>query len=242
MNSVKPLRSSHKNNTITETESLGDAAHALIIVDMQNFYLKSDSSYCRFFNALQPGCLDFIIRRCETIVIPNIRRLLEHFRRNNLPVLFLRLCGMDPDRNDLHRFFHETYRKGLQAGLENVYPLCDDKYAEIIDEIKPLRAERVVDKTTFSPFTLANFDLILKNSGVSALVFTGIATSQCVETTARDASERGYRIIHIEDAQADYDELSHTSSLFSSRGVCGGFIVSTEEYCNQGRAEIIDKP
>jgi ureidoacrylate peracid hydrolase len=126
--------------------------------------------------------------------------------------------------------------------LENVYPLCDDRYAEIVDEIKPLRTERVVDKTTFSPFTHANFDLILKSSGVSALVFTGIATSQCVETTARDASERGYRIIHIEDAQADYDELSHTSSLFSSQGVCGGFIVSTEEYCNRERAEIIDKP
>jgi nicotinamidase-related amidase len=61
-------------------------------------------------------------------------------------------------------------------------------------------------------------------------VFTGLSTSQCVETTARDASERGYHIVHIEDAQADYDELSHASSLYSSQGVCGGFIMTAEEY------------
>ncbi len=221
---------------------MGGEVHSLIIIDMQNFYLKRDSSYHRFFNALQPGCLEYIINRCENLVIPNIQQLLAHFRERGQSIIFLRLCGMDPQRNDLHHFFQETYRKGKRAGFENVYPLCGDKYAEIIYEIRPLASEPVISKTTFSPFTRTDLDSTLKSRGISALVFAGLSTSQCVETTARDASERGYRIIHIEDAQADYDELSHTSSLYSSQGVCGGTVLSTEEYCSQEREKITEKP
>jgi biuret amidohydrolase len=220
---------------------LGGDAHSLVVVDMQNYYLKRDSSYYRFFSALQPGCLDYIIHRCETMVIPNIRRLLGHFRERDLPVIFLRLCGTDPQRSDLHFFFQETFRKGRLAGFEDVYPLCGDGYADILYDIRPLGSEPVVNKTTFSPFTRTDFDSNLKSRGISTLVVTGLSTSQCVETTARDASERGYRIIHIEDAQADYDELSHTSSLYSSQGVCGGTVLSTEEYLTQEHDRISKK-
>jgi nicotinamidase-related amidase len=201
---------------------------------MQNYYLKGNSPYHNYFNAIQPGCLDYICNRCETIVIPNIRRLIDIFRKESLPVVYLRLCGKDPDRADLHRFFRETYLKSRRAGFDNVYPLESDPYADIIDEIKPLPSETIVNKTTFSPFTGANFDSILRNLGVSVLVFSGLSTSQCVETTARDASDRGYRIVLIEDAQADYDELSHTSSLVSSQGVCGGSVVTTDDFIRMG--------
>ena len=57
-----------------------DERPALIIVDMQNYYLKKTSAYWAYFNTLQPGCLDYIAHRCESIVIPNIRLLLECFR------------------------------------------------------------------------------------------------------------------------------------------------------------------
>ena len=62
------------------------------------------------------------------------------------------------------------------------------------------------------------------------LVFVGLATSQCVDTTARDAADRGYTVIHIEDGQADYNEMFHNASLFASRGVCGGLLYETDEY------------
>jgi biuret amidohydrolase len=213
---------------------LNNAAPALIVVDMQNYYLKRESSYYNYFSTIQPGCLDYIENRCETTVIPNIQRLLESFRGQSLPVIFLRLCGKDPDRNDLHRFFRDTYIRGKRAGFDNVYPLENDPYADIIDEIKPLPSETIINKTTFSPFTSTNFDAILRKTGVTILVFAGLSTSQCVETTARDASDRGYQIIHIEDAQADYDELSHTSSLISSQGVCGGYITKTDDFIRAG--------
>jgi biuret amidohydrolase len=215
-----------------------DSVSALIIVDMQNYYLKTDSPYHRYFTDIQPGCLDYIRERCETVVVPNIRRLIDRCRDMSIPVLFLRLCGKDPDRADLHRFFKELYQKAKLAGYDNVYPLENDPYADMIEELRPLASETVINKTTFSPFTSTDIDAMLKRMGVDTLIFTGLSTSQCVETTARDASDRGYRVVHIEDAQADYDEISHTSSLYSSQGVCGGIIATTEEFIMCGMPEI----
>lgn len=203
---------------------------ALIVVDMQKYYLHPDSPYARYFNSIRPGCLDYLLKRSGSLVIPNIRRCIERFRRRNMPVIFLRLCGHDPERRDLHRFFRETYVRGMHAGFNAVYPLADDPWADIVDELEPLPTDIVIDKTTFSPFTATAIDSILRNEGVERLVLTGLATSQCVETTARDASERGYSIVLLEDAQTDYDELTHLSSLLSSRGVCGGNVMTTDEY------------
>ncbi len=207
-----------------------EPAPALVIVDMQNYYLRPDSPYARYFNFFKAGCLDYIRNRCSATVIPNIRLLLELFRGASLPVVYLRLCGTKPDRSDLHPFFAETYRKGLLAGFDDIYPLAQDPMAGVIAELSPMRGETVIDKTTFSPFTATGLDALLRGLGVSELVFTGLATSQCVDTTARDASDRGYGVVHIEDAQADYDEMIHAYSLIASQGVCGGQVTAAANY------------
>jgi len=208
---------------------------ALVIVDMQKYYLLPESSYYRYFSDMQPGCLDYIYRRCKSTVIPNIIALLNFFELNKSPVIFLKLCGQSPDRKDLHRFFTTTWKKGESAGYENIYPVESDPMADIIDELNPQPCKKnilIINKTTFSPFTCADIDERLKKMEIHTLVFTGIATSQCVETSARDASDRGYSVIHIEDAQADYSETFHNASLFASQGVCGGVIYRTKEFLN----------
>ncbi|HON79638.1 MAG TPA: isochorismatase family cysteine hydrolase [Spirochaetota bacterium] len=199
----------------------------LIIVDMQNYYLQSESSYSRYFDALYPGSLDYIHTRCRDLVVPNIARLITLFRENHEEILYLRLCGRKKDRSDLHRFFRETWEQGKQKGFDDVYPLSSDAMADVIADIAPAAGDHVFNKTTFSPFSSTGIMEQLRVLGITKLVFTGLATSQCVETTARDASDMGIDVIHIEDAQADYDESTHMASLYSSRGVCGGDIYST---------------
>jgi nicotinamidase-related amidase len=108
--------------------------------------------------------------------------------------------------------------------------MSTDPEADIIDLLKPKKTDIIINKTTFSPFSSTDIDRRLKSMGIRNLIFTGLATSQCVETSARDASDRGYDVIHISDAQADYDEMTHSASLFSSRGVCGGVLYDTNEY------------
>jgi biuret amidohydrolase len=206
-----------------------DARYALVIVDMQNYYLDASSDYSRYFEGLHQGCLDYIRQRCAEQVLPGTRRLASAFRDLGHAVVYLRLCGTRPDRSDLHRFFRDAHFSGHEAGFKNVYPLQDDPMSRVVEPLGPAPGDIVICKTTFSPFTGTDIEPLLRNRGIDTCFFTGLATSQCVETTSRDASDRGFGVIHVEDCQADYDDLSHSASLYSSRGVCGGHIASADK-------------
>jgi nicotinamidase-related amidase len=203
---------------------------ALMIVDMQRYYLEDGSVYSQYFNYLYPGSLSYIMKRSYDLVIPNIIKIKQCFKNYNLPVFYLRLCGTDPERKDLHRFFKKSYEDGLARGFAGVYPLESDSYADIIDVLKPGSDDIIVNKTTFSPFASTDIDHMLKSMKITTIVFTGLATSQCVETTARNASDKGFEVYQIHDAQADYDEMVHDASLYCSRGVCGGAIYDTDSF------------
>lgn len=203
---------------------------ALVVVDVQKYYLLPASDFQRFHESRHPGALDYIGRRCRATVLPNIARLLEFFRASRRPVFFLRLCGRTADRSDLHAFFREANTAGQRLGLPAVYPLATEPMAAVMDEVAPAPGEATIDKTTFSAFTGTDFETRLRAAGVETLVFCGLATSQCVDTTARDASERGFRVIHVPDAQADYSDEMHHAALFSSQGVCGGYFMETAEF------------
>lgn len=203
---------------------------ALVIIDMQRYYLSTASPFYRYFSDLSPGCMDYIAKRCADTTVPAITMLLGAFRAHGAPVVYCRLCGADPERRDLHRFFRDTYVRARAAGYDNVYPLAGDPLAEIDRRIAPRSGEAVFTKTTFSAFASTDIDARLRARGVDTLVFAGLATSQCVETTARDASDRGFGVVHVADAQADYSEETHCASLYSSQGVCGGDVVDAAEY------------
>ena len=220
---------------IDHVERLMGPGTALVVVDMQNYYLKTTSPYYKYFNHFHPGCLDYIIRQANSTAIPAIQSLVRFFYEENHLVIYIRLCGKDPSRRDLHRFFHSTYEKARNLGFDNVYPLASDPLSDIIPELKPGPGSLVIDKTTFSAFSSTDIESVLKEKMINSLVFAGLATSQCVETTARDASDRGFDVIHISDAQVDYDEYSHNASLYSSAGVCGGSVLEANVFINSGR-------
>ncbi len=205
----------------------------LLIIDMQKYYLLPESPYCRYFNSVNPGCLDYILNRCSTEVIPNIRKLIDFFHQTNRKVIYLKLCSEKQDRSDIHRFFRNSNSKAEKAGFSNVYPLSTDPMADIIAEIHPAENDIVFTKKTFSGFNSGSLKNFLAEKSADLLIVTGLATSQCVETTARDASDAGIDIIHIIDAQADYEEISHNASIFSSRGVCGNNIYDTETFLRE---------
>lgn len=203
---------------------------ALVIVDMQKYYLYPGCDFYAYHEALHPGSMDYIAGRCADTVIPNTRLLIDFFRSRLMPVIYLRLCGNREDRSDLHRFFRTAHSMAARAGYYNLYPTVSNPHSAIIDEIAPNDDEIVLVKRSFSPFTGTGIGDILQELSVHTLVFAGLATSQCVETTARDASDRGYSIIHIDDAQADYTEDTHYASLFSSQSVCGGWVFNTATF------------
>jgi nicotinamidase-related amidase len=71
----------------------------------------------------------------------------------------------------------------------------------------------VVHKKTFGAFNSSDLDEVLRAHGIDTLVICGISTNCCVETTARDAADRGYGVVIVDEGCADYDEAAHDASL-----------------------------
>lgn len=202
---------------------------ALVVVDMQRYYLEAASAFSRFHSRVDPGCLDYIQERCRRDVIPNTARLITGFRQASCPVVFLRLCGVAEDRSDLQQTFRDVHREAERSGYAGLYPLQTDPFSDVIPALASPGPRTEFCKTTYSAFTSTpEFEQFLAGANSRTLVFAGLATSQCVETTARDAADRNYRVVHVDDAQADYSEISHRASLYSSRGVCGGHVTDTD--------------
>ena len=166
---------------------------ALIVVDMQ--YATGSRRAGLGKRLAEQGKLDEQagerFERIENVVVPNLRRMLAFFRDNGLRVIYITLGSEMEDYSDapphMVKFFRGTNNRKGQ--LEH----------EILEEVRPLPTEAVVNKTTIGAFASTGIDSLLRNMGVEYLLFTGVSTNMCVGTTARDAADRGYRCVLVED-------------------------------------------
>jgi nicotinamidase-related amidase len=84
---------------------------------------------------------------------------------------------------------------------------------DIVPELAPLPGESVVDKPGKGAFFATDLDAILKNRGIARLVVGGVTTEVCVTTTVREANDRGYECLVLEDCVASYFPAFHESAL-----------------------------
>ena len=202
----------------------------LVVVDLQRYYLDAQASFVTFFESVHPGASHYISQRCRDEVIPNLSRVVQRTRQLGRPIIYLRLCGLAEDRSDLHRHFLKCYREALEAGFPDLYPLAGDPLAEVVPEVAPLPGDHVLEKTTYSGFTSSSIEGLLRDLKLERLVMTGRDTGHRCRGRRSDASDRGYGIVHLEDCQADYHEISHRASLFASRSVCGGHVLEADDF------------
>lgn len=188
---------------------------ALLIVDMQYMDAHPDYGLGRVFATVDPARAQYYFRRLRDVVVPNIQRLLGFFRARRLRVIYLTLGPVLEDGSDLSPSFRRRYRVEEETlGFHVTYPKGTRGH-EILEEIAPRKGELVVNKTANSAFNASDIDRLLRNLGVQCLVVAGVGTDVCVETTARDAVDRGYDCVLVEDACATLDEESHESALLS---------------------------
>ena len=186
---------------------------ALVVVDMQNAF------------ASKGGMLDLAgvdISLAKPIIEIN-RQLINKARENGVKVIYLQYT-YHPDLSDGGTNISPNYHKELGLVLMRSKPELKGKLLvkntwdwQIVDELSPLEGDHVIEKSRYSGFTGTNLDNYLRGQDIQHLLFTGIATNICVESTARDAFFHEYWPIIVEDA------VNHTGPDFNRQATLWNF-------------------
>lgn len=186
---------------------------AVVVVDMQYHDASIDQGFNLAMDRIAPGSMDYFNGRNEGQVIPAIRELLAYWRERDLPVIYLTLGSEHRDYRDLPpRFRAWVQQLERESGIKDIFWTGNPAFA-IREELAPLDGETVIRKTTFGAFNSTDIERTLRNMGIDELVISGISTNCCVETTARDAADRGFGVAIVDEATADYDEPAHDAAL-----------------------------
>lgn len=201
---------------------------ALVVIDMQYASACRTTGLGRWLNEHGRAAEGkYRFDRIEQLVVPNISRLLAFSRSEGLDRIFVRLGPMLPGCRDLL-----GHIRPLEVEFGNV--LGNREY-EFLEELAPQPGELTVTKLSTSAFTSSNLDAVLRHLGVRTIIFTGVSTAQCVDLTARDASDRGYGCVIVEDAVAEDKPEYHTSTLEQFQRLFG-HVESTNQVLNALRS------
>lgn len=183
---------------------------ALIVVDMQNGFVSKGGSYDRL-GMNTPNYRE---------IIPKIKDLIEFCRSMEIPVFYTEAVkeasGIDM-LTKIHNFLPKSRQERLKV------PICVRGTWDgvTIDELKPKENDPVVIKRRDSAFQDTELRVWLQSEGINMLVFTGIDTSICVETSLRDGFNIGYDVMILSDATASGDKEHYRTTLERVRNYYG---------------------
>jgi len=186
---------------------------ALLVIDMQRYFVSPHYPLMQTFEKLVPGVTAGYCERVNATVIPNIGRLQACFRAQRLPVIYTAIGCCLPDGQDLNRMWKDLDRLSLEVSGQRMFPQVDEPSWQIDDSLTPLSGELVLNKTSSGTLNSTMLDQTLRNMGIESLIVSGVTTDVCVETTARDAADRGFQVIVVEDACTAFSEDLHRAAL-----------------------------
>ncbi|HNQ90762.1 MAG TPA: isochorismatase family protein [Verrucomicrobiota bacterium] len=168
---------------------LNATASALLVVDMQRFFLDAASP----------------MFTCGGVaILSTVRRLIEAFRRANRPVIFTR---------------HVHHPGDLDSGIMGWWwagkCLEGSPESEIHPDLAPRPGEKVVFKHRYSAFYNTDLETVLRCLKVEDVVVSGVMTNLCCESTARDAYCRDHRVFFLADGTGSISEEMHVASLLN---------------------------
>ncbi|WP_343316101.1 isochorismatase family cysteine hydrolase [Brucella sp. BE17] len=180
-------------------------ALALIVIDMQRDFLEEGGFGASLGNDVSH------LRR----IVPAVVRLIAGFRGASLPVIHTRECHR-PDLSDLpdaKRDRGNPLRRIGDPGPMGRLLVAGEPGTEIIPELTPLPDEVVIDKPGKGAFYDTELGAVLRSRDIRNLIIAGVTTEVCVQTTMREANDRGYDCLLATDATASYFPEFHAATI-----------------------------
>ena len=195
---------------------------ALVIIDMQRDFIEPGG-----FGAALGNKVEYLQK-----IVPTVAGLLKTFRELRLPVIHTRE-GHCPDLSDCppakKRRGNSTFRIGDRGPMGRILVLGEPGN-DIVPELRPEAGELIIDKPGKGAFYATDLQERLKGLGITHLIFTGVTTEVCVQTSMREANDRGYECLLIEDGTESYfpDFKQATIRMIQSQGGIVGWITTAD--------------
>ena len=176
--------------------ALDPATTALVVIDMQRDFIEPGG----FGESLGND-----VNRLAAIV-PTVGRLIDAFRIAGLPIIHTRECHR-PDLSDCPPAKLSRGKPSLRIGDPGPMGrilIAGEPGADIVAELSAKPGEIVLDKPGKGAFYATPLGEILAARAITHLVFAGVTTEVCVQTTMREANDRGYTCLLLEDCTESY--------------------------------------
>nr|WP_026911368.1 isochorismatase family cysteine hydrolase [Patulibacter minatonensis] len=199
------------------------ASTALVIIDMQRDFLEPGG-----FGESLGNDVSLLTR-----VVAPVRTLLHAARRTGMTVVHTRE-GHRPDLGDLPASKrlrgNPTLRIGDEGPRGRVLVRGEEGH-DLVDALAPIPGEPVLDKPGKGAFYATDFELLLRTAGITHLLVCGVTTEVCVHTTVREANDRGFECLVVEDGCGSYVPEFHETALrmiAAQNGIFGWTATSAE--------------
>ena len=225
----------------TPALALDEAKTALLIIDMQKCSTP-DSDRGRHMRNHAPEIADAFFAYVRDVVVPNQVRLLEFWRKHGLRVVYTTTGSFLANGTDMspRRQRRDAARLAAMGMTEHMHPHAADY--QIMNAVRPEPGEIVIPKNSAGAFNSSPIDQILRNMGITGLVIGGLITEACVESTAREAADRGYDCILLDDGCAsDLSRDIHEATLFNFARTFGE-VRSTQDVLDHFEAKLSPQP